>query len=39
MNLNSGIHRLKEIQIKENNLNYLEFWNINELKDWLKFTI
>ena len=24
---------------KENNLNYLEFWNINELKDWLKVTI
>ena len=21
---------------KENNLNYIEFWNINELKDWLK---
>ena len=24
---------------KENNLNYLEFWNINELKDWFKVTI
>ena len=23
----------------QNNLNYLEFWNINELKDWLKVTI
>jgi hypothetical protein len=20
---------------KQNNLNYIEFWNINELKDWL----
>ena len=23
----------------QNNLNYIEFWNINELKDWLKVTI
>ena len=20
---------------KQNNLNYIEFWNINELKEWL----
>ena len=24
---------------KKNNLNYLEFWNINELKTWLNITI
>ena len=26
---------LKRNIAKENNLNYLEFFNINELKDWL----
>ena len=34
LSLDAQLERLQEYA-KENNLNYIEFWNIEELKEWL----
>lgn len=36
INVWTKIDPQKRIVAKENNLNYIEFWSINEVKEWLK---